>query len=174
MSPIFSDTTFDFISNSVTQTRRLGAKLGTLLAPGHIICLSGNLGAGKTQMAAGIANGWGAREPVSSPTFVLVHEHTRAADSLRLYHVDCYRLESPAELDTLGWDDMLDSGGTLVIEWPERIKEALPEDHLWVTLGSLEDEELFTRRHLLFEASGSRHDDLLLEFRRRAFGTMPE
>ncbi|MBN1286084.1 MAG: tRNA (adenosine(37)-N6)-threonylcarbamoyltransferase complex ATPase subunit type 1 TsaE [Anaerolineae bacterium] len=173
MSPIFSDTTFDFVSNSVEQTRRLGARLGALLTSGHVICLSGGLGAGKTQMAAGIAGGWDALEPVSSPTFVLVHEHTRAADAMRLYHIDCYRIGGPEELGTLGWEDMLDANAALVIEWPERIDAALPAGHLWITFSGVEDES-FTRRRLLFEAAGDPHNALLSEFRRRAFGSMPE
>ncbi len=173
MSPIFSDNTFDFISNSVDQTRRLGARLGRLLQVGDVICLCGELGAGKTQMSAGIAEGWGAREAVSSPTFVLVHEHSRPADAMRLYHVDCYRMRGPDELDTFGWDDMLAANAALVIEWPERIKAALPPEYMWVTFSDVAGDE-FSRRHLLFEASGTRHQNLLLEFRRRAFGVMPD
>lgn len=173
MSPIFEDDTFDFISSSDQQTQRLGVRLGTLLGPGDVVCLCGELGAGKTQMAAGIAAGWGAREAVSSPTFVLVHEHTRAADHMRLYHVDCYRINGPEELDTFGWEDMLAAGAALVIEWPERIKAALPGGYLWVTFSYIEGEE-FSRRRLLFEASGDRHQDLLVQFRRRAFGVMPD
>lgn len=170
MSPIFTGGTFDFVSLSAEQTHRLGAKLGVLLQAGDVICLSGGLGAGKTQMAAGIAAGWGALEPVNSPTFVMVHEHTRAADATRLYHVDCYRMDGADDLLTFGWDDMLDSGGPLVIEWPERIMAALPPDRLWITISHLEAEGEENRRHLLFEASGARHQTLLDEFRRRAFG----
>src|SRR5258707_11424486 len=86
--------TFSLESTSVEQTAYFGARLGKLLGAGDVICLSGPLGAGKTALAAGIAAGWGALEPVNSPTFVFVHEHHRAADALRLYHVDCYRLTS--------------------------------------------------------------------------------
>lgn len=173
MSPIFQASAFDFVSLSAEQTHRLGAKLGVLLQKGDVICLSGALGAGKTQMAGGVAAGWGAREPVNSPTFVMVHEHTRAADSTRLYHIDCYRMNGVDDLVTFGWDDMLDDGGPLVIEWPERIEKALPLDRLWITLSHVEGEGEEDRRHLLFEAAGARHQVLLDQFRHRAFGVAP-
>lgn len=173
MSPIFEESAFDFISHSVEQTQRLGAKLGVLLQAGDVICLSGELGAGKTQMTVGIAAGWGAREPVNSPTFVMVHPHTRRADQARLYHIDCYRMRGVEDLHTFGWDDMLDEGGTLVIEWPERIEAALPADRLWITLSHLDDEGAERRRYLYFKAAGERHKALLDAFRRRAFGAMP-
>ncbi|MCZ7542091.1 MAG: tRNA (adenosine(37)-N6)-threonylcarbamoyltransferase complex ATPase subunit type 1 TsaE [Anaerolineae bacterium] len=173
MSPIFEESAFDFVSRSAEQTRRLGARLGALLQCGDVICLAGELGAGKTQMAAGIAAGWGALEPVTSPTFVMVHEHTRAADALRLYHIDCYRMDGVAALWTFGWDDILDQGGPLVIEWPERIEAALPPERLWITLSHIDVEGEENRRHLLFEAEGERHQALLDEFRRRAFGAPP-
>jgi tRNA threonylcarbamoyladenosine biosynthesis protein TsaE len=171
MSPILGENALDFISHSAEQTRRLGTRLGALLKKGDAICLSGELGVGKTRMASGLAAGWGASEPASSPTFVMVHEHTRTADSTRLYHVDCYRMRGVEDLWPLGWDDMLDGGSALVIEWPETIRAALPRGRLWITLSFIEEEQ--NRRHLLFEASGKRHQTLLEQFRRRAFGVVP-
>jgi hypothetical protein len=77
-----------------------------LLLPGDIICLSGDMGAGKTVFSGGIGKGWGAKTPLTSPTFNLVHDHTREADSQHLYHLDCYRLERPNDADTIGIDEM--------------------------------------------------------------------
>src|SRR4051812_31474913 len=82
------------LSESPDQTMQFGTCLGQLLAHGDIVCLSGDLGAGKTAFTSGIGKGWGALEIVNSPTFVFVHEHRRRADNMRLYHIDCYRLAS--------------------------------------------------------------------------------
>src|SRR5258706_9835 len=93
--PILKEGQLDISSHSAEQTQRLGARLGSLLQVGDIICLSGDMGAGKTVFSAGIGRGWGAKTPLTSPTFNLVHDHTRDADSQHLYHLDCYRLERP-------------------------------------------------------------------------------
>ena len=166
MSPILTDSSLDFISHSAEQTTRLGTRLGELLRPGDLICLEGGLGAGKTAMAAGIARGWGAVEPVSSPTFVLVHEHTRLSDSTRLHHVDCYRLSGVDELWTIGFDDIISGRDIVVIEWPERIMEALPGERLWIRIEVIEA----TRRLLWFEATGDRYRELLEAFRHSLAG----
>src|SRR5260221_12138648 len=81
-----------FISRELSQTIGFGTRLGALLGPGDVICLSGEMGAGKTALTTGIGKGWRALEPVNSPTYVFVHPHRRAEDALRLYHLDCYRL----------------------------------------------------------------------------------
>ena len=95
---ILDENTLDFISNSMEQTVRLGVRLGELLAAGDVICLSGELGAGKTAMASGIGRGWGAGQQVTSPSFTLIKEYPRLHDGLILYHVDCYRLETVADV----------------------------------------------------------------------------
>lgn len=128
------------VTRSASETRQFGCRLGERLIPGDVICLSGDLGAGKTTLTQGIAAGWGALDAVSSPTFVLVNEYARA-DGARLWHLDCYRLTTGAEALALGLDDLLDAaqgtpGGALVIEWPEHILEALPADRLTVRLAS--------------------------------------
>src|SRR5882724_1986861 len=79
-------------SHSVDETVQFGVRLGQRLLGGDVVCLSGDLGAGKTALASGIGKGWGALELVNSPTFVFVHEHRRTDDDVRLYHLDCYRL----------------------------------------------------------------------------------
>ncbi len=162
--PILDDRTLEFTSRSPEQTRRLGMRLGGLLQPGDLICLSGDLGAGKTTLVQGVAQGWGTLDSVSSPTFVLVNEYRRP-DGSRLYHLDAYRMANYLEAEDLDLDRMEESG-PLLIEWPERIKEVLAPDRLWITLRWVADEQ----RELTFSSQGAHYDDLLLEFRKRVFG----
>jgi tRNA threonylcarbamoyladenosine biosynthesis protein TsaE len=163
--PILDERSLDFVSHSPEQTLRLGARLGERLAPGDVVCLSGELGAGKTTFIAGVGRGWGALDPVTSPTFVLVNEYRRA-DGRRLWHLDCYRLNSGAEALAIGFDDLLAAEGVIVIEWPERILEVLPAERLHLTLRWADD----TKRGFRIEAHGPRYEELLHDFRRAAFG----
>jgi tRNA threonylcarbamoyladenosine biosynthesis protein TsaE len=160
----------EFISRSAEQTQRLGARLGTLLQGGDVICLEGPLGSGKTCLAQGIGRGWGAQQPLVSPSFVLVREYARPEDDQRLYHVDLYRISGPEEAWRLGVDEFLGSEyGISVIEWAGRAKSLVPSAHLWIRLGFVEPGDL-SRRHLWFSAHGRRHEELLREFRHLAFG----
>lgn len=163
--PIIREGELDIISHSPEQTTRLGKRLGMLLQPGDVVCLSGDMGAGKTVFARGIGEGWGAKHALTSPTYTLVHEHRRD-DGQRLYHLDCYRLENAEDVDSIGFDDVLDSDGVVLIEWAERIMGAVPEQHLWVELRVIEA----TRRNLLLEGNGQRHVDLIDQFREQTFG----
>jgi len=165
--PILDERSLDFVSHSPEQTLRLGARLGERLISGDVVCLSGELGAGKTTFITGMGRGWGALDPVTSPTFVLVNEYRRA-DSLRLWHLDCYRLNSGADALALGFDDLLDGGSVMVIEWPERILEVLPPERLHLTLRWVPGGD--TKRGFRIEAHGARYEDLLHDFRRAAFG----
>ena len=170
--PILDANTFEFFSRSPEQTRRLGMRLGALLQPGDVVCLQGNLGAGKTTLVQGMAQGWGALDAVSSPTFVLVNVYRRANGG-QLFHFDTYRVESAPEAEELDLDAML-SSGPLVIEWPERMAGVLPAEKLWVKLeyvvpdpGAIDDD----RRELSFLPVGERYTYLLNEFRKSSFGT---
>ena len=158
--PILREGELDIISHNAEQTRRLGVKLGTLLQPGDILCLSGDLGAGKTVFSSGIGVGWGADEPLISPTFNLVHVHSRAKDSTPLYHLDCYRLSGVADVDAIGLDDILEARGIVVIEWAERIAPVLPRERLWIELRAFE----LTRRSVIFTAVGERYRKLVDQF----------
>jgi tRNA threonylcarbamoyladenosine biosynthesis protein TsaE len=142
-------------THSPQETRDLGRKLGQLLRPGDLLCLQGDLGAGKTTLTQGIAAGWGSADSVSSPTFVMVNLY-RAADGTPLYHMDAYRIESLPEAAQLGLDDML-AEGALIVEWPERIEPLLPKERIWLTLTHLSE----TERQLEISASGTRHETLL-------------
>ncbi len=164
--PILDERTLDFVSNSATQTERLGVRLGELLQRGDLICLAGELGSGKTCLARGISRGWGAARSATSPTFTLINEYPRAVDGLPLFHVDCYRINGAGEALSIGLEDVLDRPGVVMIEWPERIKEILPPDRLWVALRWASA----TKRGLCIEAVGDRFVALLADFRRSAFG----
>ncbi|MFN8597383.1 MAG: tRNA (adenosine(37)-N6)-threonylcarbamoyltransferase complex ATPase subunit type 1 TsaE [Anaerolineae bacterium] len=164
--PILDPNVVEFVSGSHAQTARLGERLGRLLRGGEIICLEGQLGAGKTCFAQGLGRGWGATDDLTSPTFTLIHELRRAADRMRLYHVDLYRLESEREAWLLGLSDLMDSTAVVLIEWPERAASLLPPDRLWIKLDLLDD----TRRRLTFRATDPVHQKLLDAFKRDAFG----
>lgn len=163
--PILDEHSLDFVSHSPDQTRRLGVRLGELLKPGDLVLLAGDLGAGKTTFAQGIARGWGSLDAVTSPTFVLVNEYRRA-DQARLFHFDGFRLDKPEEAISLGLAEILDSGGPLLIEWPERVESVLPGHGLWARLRWVDD----SRRALQMDARGSRSEALLRQFRKAAFG----
>ena len=162
--PILDSRTLEFYSRSPEQTRRLGARLGSLLRIGDLVCLSGDLGSGKTTMVQGIAQGWGSLDAVSSPTFVLVNAYRRP-DGPTLFHMDAYRLKDALEAEDLDLVLMLETGAT-VLEWPERVASALPEERLWVDLRWHAEEHRFMK----FASHGSRYDSLLADFRQRVLG----
>jgi tRNA threonylcarbamoyladenosine biosynthesis protein TsaE len=164
--PILRDGELDIISNSAEQTQRLGVALGSLLQAGDVVCLSGDMGAGKTVFSAGIGQGWGAIHPLTSPTFNLVHEHRRETDALRLYHLDCYRLNGVEDVESIGLDDILNGRSVVIMEWPERILGVLPQRRLWVQLRILEA----SRRNLIFEGEGDRYRQLIERFRQITYG----
>ena len=113
--------TRDFTSHSAEETVELGRQLATQLRDARVVLLRGDLGAGKTTLVKGIAEGFGAAEAddVTSPTFTLIHEY-RGPDK-DVYHIDLYRLEKPGEVDSLGLEDlMLEERNVLLIEWGEK------------------------------------------------------
>jgi tRNA threonylcarbamoyladenosine biosynthesis protein TsaE len=127
-----------FVTGSADQTRALGAEIGRLLRPGDVVLLHGDLGAGKTTLAQGIAQGLGVREQIQSPTFTLVAEHegqTNSREPISLYHLDLYRLAGEEDLDSFGWEQYLAPvDGVSVVEWPERAGSWLPQEFLLVRL----------------------------------------
>lgn len=162
--PILKARSMEFISRSADQTRRAGLRLGSLLEAGDLIGLVGDLGAGKTTLMQGIASGWGSLDQVTSPTFVLVNVYRRP-NRQRLYHLDAYRLNSPAEAHDLDLDSMLEDAA-LVVEWAEKIQETLPAERLWLEIKWVDENQ----RDFLITAYGSRYLNLLSEFRRQLFG----
>ncbi|GAB7387810.1 tRNA (adenosine(37)-N6)-threonylcarbamoyltransferase complex ATPase subunit type 1 TsaE [Bacillaceae bacterium] len=118
-----------WISRSSEETQRLAEKMAPLLQPGDVIALEGDLGAGKTTFTQGLARGLGITQVVNSPTFTLIKEY---AGRIPLYHMDVYRLEEEGE--DLGFDEYFYGDGVTVVEWPSRIREALPPERLQVRI----------------------------------------
>ena len=111
-----------FHTHSEAETEALAERLAPHLAPGTVIAFTGDLGAGKTAFTRGLARGLGIRDRVSSPTYTIVNEYE---GDVPLFHFDMYRLGSSEELFDIGWEDYLDRGGILAVEWSERILDAL-------------------------------------------------
>lgn len=162
--PILDAHTLEFFSRSPEHTRRIGMRLGGLLRTGDVICLQGELGAGKTTLVQGIAQGWGSLDPVSSPTFVIVNQYRRP-DSVQLFHVDAYRIESESEAAEIDVDGML-AEGAVIIEWPERFADLLPKERLWVKMEYVAEEQ----RQMRIQASGVHYDEVLTDLRATFFG----
>ena len=163
--PILEGQSLDFLSHSPEQTVRLGVRLGELLKRGDVICLAGDLGSGKTTLAQGITRGWGSLDQVTSPSYIIINEYRRV-DNQRLFHLDAFRLGGTMEADLLGFHEILDAEGSMVIEWPERISELIPSARLWVSLRWVDE----SRRGLNFVAKGNRYEHMLENFRASAFG----
>ena len=141
-------------STSPEETRSIGRALGAAARPGTLIALIGPLGAGKTVLAKGIAQGLGVTSVVHSPTFVLMNEHR---GRLPFYHLDAYRLNDPEEALVAGLLDDRQAGGVTVVEWADRLSDWLPDERLELELtpNGLED-----RRTLAWQAFGAVHEQL--------------
>ncbi|MGV8025782.1 MAG: tRNA (adenosine(37)-N6)-threonylcarbamoyltransferase complex ATPase subunit type 1 TsaE [Anaerolineaceae bacterium] len=164
--PILDESTLEFLSRSPDQTRRVGARLGALLKIGDTLCLNGDLGAGKTTLVQGIAQGWGSPDPVTSPTFVLVN-HYRRPDGQQISHLDAYRLSDALEAEDLDLEYLLENG-PLIVEWPLRIRSALPEAHIWVNLQYISEQQ----RMLLIKPAGSAYKNIVLQLRKQIFSDL--
>lgn len=127
-----------FITSTAGETERAGALLGPLLAPGDVIALAGDLGAGKTQLVKGVARGLGVEEPVTSPTFNVLVVHPGA---LPLYHFDLYRLDREDDLEDIDFYAVLEGDGASFVEWGDRFPAALPADRLLVMIHRTGDED---------------------------------
>lgn len=120
-----------------SQTEALGAALARILPAGATVCLTGDLGTGKTVFARGFAHGLGISEPVTSPTFTLVNSYEgRTVDGIPqvLHHFDLYRIGDAAELDDIGWEEFFDGQAVCLVEWPDRADGRLPSGRFAVTI----------------------------------------
>ena len=135
------------VSKSADETRSFGKDLGVKASKGTIYALRGELGAGKTIIAKGIAEGLGITEIVTSPTFNLLEIYE---SRLPMYHFDLYRIECADELDQLFFEEYWEGDGVSVIEWPEIAIERLPENHYKIYIEYLDED----RRSITFENSG--------------------
>jgi tRNA threonylcarbamoyladenosine biosynthesis protein TsaE len=136
-------------TNEVGETLALGRLLGRCVRAGQVIALVGPLGAGKTCLVKGVAAGLGleGRRRVVSPTYLIVKEYEAR---LRIYHVDAYRLAGPDDLEALGFEEMCEAGGVVLVEWADRVSSVMPEDHLRITIEPAGE----TQRRIFFEALG--------------------
>lgn len=120
-----------FTTGDAGETDRAGAHLAACLRPGDVVALAGDLGAGKTHLVQGVARKLGVEGTATSPTFNILLVHHGA---LPLYHFDLYRLESADQLEDIDFYETLESDGVCFIEWGDRFPDALPQDHLLVTI----------------------------------------
>jgi tRNA threonylcarbamoyladenosine biosynthesis protein TsaE len=104
--------------------RDWGVRFGAAARAPLVVTLSGDLGAGKTTLAQAICAGYGVTDPVTSPTYALVHEYSSPRSAV--FHIDLYRLESETQLTNIGWDEIVNGDGLVLVEWPERAGERVP------------------------------------------------
>lgn len=138
--------------NNLNETEKFGIFLGENLKPGDVVCLNGDLGAGKTTLTKSIAKGLGIDDYVTSPTFTIVNEYYGKTD---LYHIDTYRLDDKIDVDYLGFDEYFYSDGVTIVEWAEKIRDALPEEYMEINIKSHDD-----KRDLEINYLGNRFDKL--------------
>ncbi|GAB5410383.1 MAG: tRNA (adenosine(37)-N6)-threonylcarbamoyltransferase complex ATPase subunit type 1 TsaE [Balneolaceae bacterium] len=120
------------LSSSVEQTIAFGKEFAKELSAGDVVCLDGDLGAGKTHFVKGIASFFGLNEDqVSSPTFTLINEYQGI---IPIFHFDCYRLESEQEALEIGTEEYFYNDGISIVEWPQKIKTLIPKNAVWITI----------------------------------------
>lgn len=107
------------------------------LQPGSVVCLTGDLGAGKTAFVQAVAKAFGIEEPVQSPTFNILLQYKN--DEVQLNHFDLYRLEKPEELEDIGFYECIEGEAINFIEWAEKFKDQMPEDAIWITIKKLDE-----------------------------------
>lgn len=160
-------------STTTEQTRRLGELLGSCLELGDVLVLTGDLGAGKTQLTKGIAIALGIEAEITSPTFAIeaIYEgETAAGEPCPLYHFDLYRLNDPDELGDAGVWDVLGGDGVCVLEWGEQFVDELGDERLDVIIerndaAALEGEE--PSRLITFKPFGARAEQLVAQLSKR-------
>ncbi len=145
-------------TSSAEETAGVGEKLGGLLQVGDVVCLNGELGAGKTRFAQGVARGLGIDAPVTSPTFTLINEYY---GRLPFYHIDVFRLDDPLEMKDLGCDEYFYGTGVTLVEWAERMDEILPEERLDIAINRID--EGVDSREIIPAPHGERYRRLLKE-----------
>ena len=145
---ILMDGGLKYRSENLAATIQLGNTIGELLEPGQLILISGELGAGKTSLTQGIANGLKVEDEVTSPTYNLINEYE---GELPLFHMDLYRLDDEKDLYDLGFEEYLEQDGIVVIEWPDLAYDLIPADFLFVKINILAEQT----REILFEAEGN-------------------
>lgn len=137
-------TCFEIVTQSAAETIELGKRIGQNLSGGEVICLIGDLGTGKTHLIKGVAEGLGVgtSDEVNSPTFVLINEYGGEGVRLDVYHIDAYRLDSVAEFEMLGFDDICYDRSVVLIEWADKVLAALGGvDYIRVELSHISENQ---------------------------------
>ena len=137
------------------KTREIGSKLGELLTPKSVICLIGDLGAGKTTMTQSLARALGVDDYITSPTFTIVNEYE---GRMPLYHFDVYRIGSSEEMYDIGFDEYIDGDGVCIIEWANLIKDILPDEYLYIEMNYKE-----TGREMILTPKGEKYEEIVKE-----------
>jgi len=144
---------YQLTTHSYEETEELGSKISNLLQAGDVIVLNGDLGVGKTTLTRGLARGLGIKRNVKSPTFTLIREYQDGR--VPLYHMDAYRLESSPDED-LGFDEYFNGDGITIVEWPQFIKDEIPEEHISINIKRLSADD---DREIIFKLHGKKYAD---------------
>lgn len=142
--------------NNIKETELIAHRLGKKVKAGDIICLIGDLGAGKTTFTQSLAKGMEVDDYVTSPTFTIIQEYE---GRIPLYHFDVYRIADSSEMYDIGFDEYVYGSGVCVIEWAHLIKDVLPKDYLWIELNYIDD----TKRKINFEYTNDYYKNLVEE-----------
>lgn len=137
------------------KTREIGSKLGKLLTPKSVICLIGDLGAGKTTMTQSLAKSLEVQDYITSPTFTIVNEYE---GKIPLYHFDVYRIGSSEEMYDIGFDEYIDGEGVCIIEWANLIEDILPEEYLYIQMNYKE-----SGREMILTPFGDKYEEIVKE-----------
>ena len=137
------------------QTKAIGYKLGQLLTPKSVVCLIGDLGAGKTTMTQSLAKALEVDDYITSPTFNIVNEYE---GRMPLYHFDVYRIGSSDEMYDIGFDEYIDGEGVCIIEWANLIEDILPNEYLYIEMNYKE-----TGREMILTPKGEKYEEIVKE-----------
>ena len=156
-------------TKNTTETVRIGKRIGSLLLPGDVVALVGELGTGKTQFIKGIAAGVKVGNPtyISSPSFTLINEYR---GKIPFYHIDLFRLKTEKEAEELGLEEYFGGEGITAIEWADRIPSLLPKEILFVQIRHIGKQI----RSIEIVAKGKRYEDIVKEVRSNEFGVRSE
>ncbi|KEI94699.1 tRNA (adenosine(37)-N6)-threonylcarbamoyltransferase complex ATPase subunit type 1 TsaE [Clostridium botulinum] len=144
----------EFIVDSINKTIDIGNFIGRHCNSGDILCLNGDLGAGKTHLSKGIAKGLNIKDNITSPTFNIVNEYD---GRLKLYHFDVYRVNDPDEIEAIGFDEYIFGEGISIIEWSDYIEDLIPNEHMDIRINKI-PEKGESYRKITINCYGNRYD----------------
>ncbi|GAA0062230.1 tRNA (adenosine(37)-N6)-threonylcarbamoyltransferase complex ATPase subunit type 1 TsaE [Clostridium sporogenes] len=144
----------EFIVDSINKTIDIGNFIGSHCNSGDILCLNGDLGAGKTHLSKGIAKGLNIKDNITSPTFNIVNEYD---GRLKLYHFDVYRVNDPDEIEAIGFDEYIFGEGISIIEWSDYIEDLIPNEHMDIRINKI-PEKGESYRKVTINYHGNRYD----------------